>query len=57
MGIKVHTIPVNPETRQVDIKRVRRAINPNTMLVSRSMLSLREVYTYAYLRNSSLVPL
>ena len=33
MGIKVHTIPVHPETRQVDIKRVARAINPNTILV------------------------
>lgn len=34
MGIKVHTIPVDPETRQVDTKRVARAINPNTILVS-----------------------
>ncbi|KAI0745932.1 PLP-dependent transferase [Earliella scabrosa] len=33
MGIKVHTIPVHPETRQVDIKRVARAINPNTILL------------------------
>ncbi|KAI0689368.1 PLP-dependent transferase [Cerioporus squamosus] len=32
-GIKVHTIPVDAETRQVDIKRVRRAINTNTILV------------------------
>ena len=34
MGIKVHTIPVDSETRQVDIKHVARAINPNTILVS-----------------------
>lgn len=33
MGIKVHTIPVDPETRQVDIKRVARAINGNTIMV------------------------
>ncbi|KAM5534548.1 hypothetical protein V8D89_011752 [Ganoderma adspersum] len=39
MGIKVHTIPVNPETRQVDIKRVRRAINPNTMLLVGSAIN------------------
>ena len=33
MGIKVHTIPVDPETRMVDLKRVARAINPNTIMV------------------------
>ena len=37
LGIKVHTIPIHPETRQVDIKRVQRAINPNTILVSMSL--------------------
>ena len=26
LGIKVHTIPVDPETRQVNLKRVRRAM-------------------------------
>lgn len=26
LGIKVHTIPVDPNTRQVDIKRVKRAM-------------------------------
>jgi len=31
--IKLHPIPVNPETRQVDLKRVRRAINSNTIMV------------------------
>ena len=34
MGIKVHTIPVDPETRQVDLAHVARAINPNTIMVS-----------------------
>ena len=33
MGIKVHTIPVDPETRMVNLKRVARAINPNTIMV------------------------
>ncbi|EIW83452.1 PLP-dependent transferase [Coniophora puteana RWD-64-598 SS2] len=33
MGIKVHTLPVDPRTRKVNIKRVRRAINPNTILL------------------------
>jgi sphinganine-1-phosphate aldolase len=26
MGIKVHTIPIDPETRKVDIKHVKRAM-------------------------------
>lgn len=26
LGIKVHTIPVDPETRRVNIKRVKRAM-------------------------------
>ncbi|PPQ83056.1 hypothetical protein CVT24_012008 [Panaeolus cyanescens] len=33
MGIKVHTIPVDSFTRQVDLKRVKRAINSNTILL------------------------
>ncbi|KAJ3512940.1 hypothetical protein NLJ89_g3237 [Agrocybe chaxingu] len=33
LGIKVHTIPLDPYTRQVDIKRVKRAINANTILL------------------------
>ncbi|KAG2016391.1 glutamate decarboxylase, variant 3 [Coprinopsis cinerea AmutBmut pab1-1] len=33
LKIKVHTIPVNPYSRKVDIKRVRRAINANTILL------------------------
>ena len=40
MGLKVHTIPVDPETRQVNVKRVARAINPNTILVSHVSSSL-----------------
>ncbi|CAE6430482.1 unnamed protein product [Rhizoctonia solani] len=32
-GIKIHHIPVDPYTRQVDIKHVRRAINPNTIML------------------------
>ncbi|KAG1861579.1 PLP-dependent transferase [Suillus subalutaceus] len=34
MKVKVHLIPVDPVTRKVNIKRVRRAINRNTILVS-----------------------
>ncbi|KAH9942392.1 PLP-dependent transferase [Epithele typhae] len=33
MGIKVHTIPIDPDTRQVDLKKVRRAINSNTIML------------------------
>ncbi|RPD57568.1 PLP-dependent transferase [Lentinus tigrinus ALCF2SS1-7] len=39
MGIKVHTIPVDPETRQVDLKRVKRAINPNTIMLVGSAIN------------------
>jgi len=38
-GIKVHTIPVNPITRQVDIKRVVRAINSNTIMIVGSAIN------------------
>ncbi|KAL0575549.1 Dihydrosphingosine phosphate lyase [Marasmius crinis-equi] len=31
--IKVHTIPVDPYTRKVDLKRVKNAINANTIMV------------------------
>ena len=31
--IKIHHIPVDPIPRKVDIKRVRRAINPNTIML------------------------
>jgi len=37
--IKLHSIPVNPETRQVDLKQVRRAINPNTIMVVGSAIN------------------
>lgn len=39
MGVKVHTIPVNPVTRQVDIRRVRMAINPNTIMIVGSAIN------------------
>ncbi|KAF9050348.1 pyridoxal phosphate-dependent transferase [Panaeolus papilionaceus] len=39
MGIKVHTIPVDPYTRQVDLKRVKRAINSNTILLVGSCIN------------------
>ncbi|KZO98805.1 PLP-dependent transferase [Calocera viscosa TUFC12733] len=32
-GIKLHAIPVDPITRKADIERVRRAINPNTVMI------------------------
>ncbi|KAG8732058.1 hypothetical protein FRC10_001262 [Ceratobasidium sp. 414] len=32
-GIKIHHIPVNPHTRQVDVRHVRRAINANTIML------------------------
>ncbi|KAI0302679.1 PLP-dependent transferase [Russula brevipes] len=37
--IKLHSIPVNPETRQVDLKQVRRAINSNTIMVVGSAIN------------------
>ncbi|KAJ7072019.1 pyridoxal phosphate-dependent transferase [Mycena amicta] len=33
LKIKVHTVPVDPYTRKVDIKAVKRAINPNTIML------------------------
>ncbi|KAI0775783.1 PLP-dependent transferase [Trametes elegans] len=39
LGIKVHTIPVHPETRQVDLKRVARAINGNTVMIVGSAIN------------------
>ncbi|KAF7321892.1 Sphinganine-1-phosphate aldolase [Mycena kentingensis (nom. inval.)] len=33
LKIKVHTIPVDPYTRKVDIKAVKRAINANTIML------------------------
>ncbi|EKM54708.1 uncharacterized protein PHACADRAFT_258725 [Phanerochaete carnosa HHB-10118-sp] len=33
LKIKVHTMPIVRETRQVDLKRVARAINPNTIML------------------------
>ncbi|KAG9097706.1 hypothetical protein FS749_005691 [Ceratobasidium sp. UAMH 11750] len=32
-GIKIHHIPVDPDTRQVDVRHVRRAINANTIML------------------------
>jgi len=32
-NIKIHFIPVHPDTRQVNLALVRRAINPNTILL------------------------
>ncbi|KAI0728271.1 PLP-dependent transferase [Fomitopsis betulina] len=39
LGIKVHTIPVDPETRRVNIKRVKRAINANTIMLVGSAIN------------------
>ncbi|KAF9010763.1 pyridoxal phosphate-dependent transferase [Cyathus striatus] len=39
MGVKVHTIPVDRVTRRVDIKRVKRAINSNTILLVGSTIN------------------
>ncbi|KAF7357677.1 Sphinganine-1-phosphate aldolase [Mycena venus] len=33
LKIKVHSIPVDPYTRKVDLKAVKRAINPNTIML------------------------
>ncbi|KAH8993326.1 PLP-dependent transferase [Lactarius hatsudake] len=38
-GIKLHSIPVDPETRQVNMKRVYRAINSNTIMVVGSAIN------------------
>ncbi|CAL1706333.1 unnamed protein product [Somion occarium] len=39
LGIKVHTIPVDPVTRQVPLKRVSRAINVNTIMIVGSAIN------------------
>ncbi|KIK91365.1 hypothetical protein PAXRUDRAFT_830908 [Paxillus rubicundulus Ve08.2h10] len=39
MGVKVHMVPVDPVTRKVDLKRVRRAINCNTILLAGSAIN------------------
>ncbi|KAL6298383.1 PLP-dependent transferase [Sparassis latifolia] len=39
MGIKVHTIPVHPMTRKVQIHRVAWAINPNTIMIAGSAIN------------------
>ncbi|KAI0075136.1 PLP-dependent transferase [Panus rudis PR-1116 ss-1] len=38
-GIKLHSIPVHPTTRQVDLRRVARAINPNTIMLVGSAIN------------------
>jgi len=38
-GIKLHKIPVDSETRKVDIGRVKRAINKNTIMLVGSAVS------------------
>ncbi|THH02258.1 hypothetical protein EW026_g556 [Hermanssonia centrifuga] len=39
LKIKVHTIPVDPVTRKVDLKHVSRAINPNTIMIVGSAIN------------------
>ncbi|EKM74970.1 hypothetical protein AGABI1DRAFT_116649 [Agaricus bisporus var. burnettii JB137-S8] len=39
LGIKVHTLPVDSYTRRVDVKRVRRAINSNTIMIVGSAIN------------------
>ncbi|KAH9985342.1 PLP-dependent transferase [Russula vinacea] len=38
-NVKLHSIPVDPESRQVDLKLVRRAINSNTIMVAGSAIN------------------
>lgn len=37
--IKIHKIPVDPVTRKVDLRRVRRAINANTIMIAGSAIN------------------
>ncbi|KAF9446347.1 PLP-dependent transferase [Macrolepiota fuliginosa MF-IS2] len=39
LGVKVHTIPVDNYTRKVDLKRVKRAINANTIMLVGSAIN------------------
>ncbi|KAJ7594522.1 pyridoxal phosphate-dependent transferase [Mycena floridula] len=39
LKIKVHTVPVDPYTRKVDMKRVKRAINANTIMLVGSTIN------------------
>jgi len=49
-GIKLHKIPVDSETRKVDIRRVKRAINKNTIMLVGSAVSFRTLYISPYNR-------
>ncbi|KLO15424.1 PLP-dependent transferase [Schizopora paradoxa] len=39
LKVKVHTIPVDPVTRKVDIKKMKRAINKNTIMIVGSAIN------------------
>ncbi|KAG9309272.1 pyridoxal phosphate-dependent transferase [Chiua virens] len=39
MGVKLHEVPVDPVTRQVNLSRVRRAINRNTIMLVGSAIN------------------
>ncbi|KAJ7680658.1 pyridoxal phosphate-dependent transferase [Mycena polygramma] len=39
LKIKVHSIPVDPYTRKVDLRAVKRAINPNTIMLVGSTIN------------------
>lgn len=54
-GIKIHHIPVEVESRKVDISRVKRAINRNTIMLVGSAVSLLSLQRPRYrLAHSSL---
>ena len=42
-NIKLHSIPVHPETRQVDLKRVRRAMSVSIVLIYSLLTSSSEI--------------
>ena len=52
-GIKIHHIPVDEISRKVDLKRVKRAINANTILVSLSPYRDQSVLTLIQLVGSA----
>lgn len=51
MRIKVRSVPVDPNTYQVNIKAFKRAINSNTILVSNKTFSVYILWKYVCIKS------
>lgn len=54
LNIYVNTVPVNPKTTQVDLKKMEKAINKNTVMVYNSLKLKLLIFTYYFAVSSSL---